>query len=405
VPQQLQDVYLYDGIRTPRGKGKMGGGLSDLTPHELLKILYDTLIQRTGLDPNLVGEVLLGCVTQHGEQAGNIAKTSALYAGWPDSVGGMTLNRFCSSSLDALNVAALKVAVGQEQAVVAGGVEMMSRVPMLSDEASVFSDPAYAARCQMLLMGSGADLIASLNNVSREQADAVALLSQQRASQAIESGYFKSVVAIDNPVQNITVSKDECVRPQTTMESLAALAPAFSGLGAQGVDALQLAGHTQLDQVDHIHTAGNSPAMADAAVLLLVGSKALGEQLGMQPRARILSAATASDDPLQVLTGCVAATKKLLAEQMLKEEEVDLFELHEAFAATMVKARDELGMPQDKLNVNGGVIALGHPMGATGGILALTLLDELERRDKCLGVVAASGAGGSGSAMLLERIN
>jgi acetyl-CoA C-acetyltransferase len=403
MPVLLQDVYIYDSIRTPRGKGKVGGGLSDVTPHELLKTLYKALVERTGLNPELVGEVLLGCVTQHGEQAGNIAKTSALYAGWPDSVSGLTLNRFCSSSLDALNIAALKIATGQEQAVVAGGIEMMSRVPMLSDNASVFSDPAYAARCRMLLMGSGADLIASLNNVTREQADAVALLSQQRASHAIASGYFRSVLPIYNPVQNITLSVDECVRPQTTMESLAALSPAFAEPGVQGVDAMQLAKHTRLEKVVHIHTAGNSPAMADAAVLTLVGSKALGKALGIAPRAKILSAVTASDDPLQVLTGCVAGTRKLLDEQGLSVEAIDLFELHEAFAATMVKAKSDLKIPDEKLNVNGGVIALGHPMGATGAILALTLLDELERTDQRLGVVAASGAGGSGCAMLLER--
>ncbi|MDX1733932.1 MAG: acetyl-CoA C-acyltransferase [Halioglobus sp.] len=398
------DAWLYDAIRTPRGRAKDSGGLYDLTPHELLRRLYDALQARTALDPALIGDVVLGCVTQHGEQAGNIAKTSALYAGWPASVGGITVNRFCSSSIDAINFAALKVASGQEQAVVAGGVEMMSRVPMLSDAASVFADPAYAARCHMLLMGSGADLIASLNGVTREQADAVALQSQQRAAAAQAQGYFRSVIAIDNPVKGMTVARDECVRPDTTAQGLAAMPAAFAQLGVAGADAIQLAAHDHLEAIEHIHTAGNSPAMADAAALLLLGSQGLGDTLGIEPRARVVAATVASDDPLQVLTGCIAATARLLREQGLGVDDVDLFEIHEAFAATMVVAQRDLGIAADRLNVNGGVIALGHPMGATGAIMTLTLLDELERRGLKRGIVAASGAGGSGSALLIERL-
>ncbi|GAB5450793.1 MAG: acetyl-CoA C-acetyltransferase [Halioglobus sp.] len=401
----MREVFIYDAVRSPRGKAKESGGLHDLTPHELLARLYTALEQRTGLETSRVGDIVLGCVTQAGEQAGNIAKTSALYAGWPDSVGGVTVNRFCSSGLDAINFAALKIAAGQEEATVAGGVEMMSRVPMLSDRASVFSDPAYAARCRMLLMGSGADLIASLNGVTREQADQVALLSQQRAAQALHEGRFRSVIAIENAVKGIIVTADECVRGETTLESLAALPPAFADIGEQGADAIQLARHTGLETIDHIHTAGNSPAMADAAALLLLGSDIFGVALGVKPRGRVLAATVAADDPLQVLSGCVAATHKLMREQRLSGDDIDLYEIHEAFAATMVKAERDLEIPFDRVNVNGGVIALGHPMGATGGILTLTLLDELERRQGRLGVVAASGAGGSGSAMLIERVD
>ncbi len=399
----MKEVFIYDAIRSPRAKAKESGGLHDLLPHELLKNLYASLVERTGLDPAMVGDVLLGCVTQHGEQAANIAKTSVMYAGWPSSVGGMTVNRFCSSSIDAISIGMLKIAAGQESAIVAGGVEMMSRVPMLSDKAKAFIDPAFAAQCQMLMMGSGADLIATLNNVSRQQADSIAVQSQQRAAHARDNGYFKSIVPIYNPVKDITLSEDECIRGHATLEALGELAPAFAGIGSKGVDALQLSAHSDLTVIEHIHTAGNSPAMADAGSLLLLGDASVGETLSIAPRARIAAAATASADPLQVLTGCVSATEKLMAQQGLSSDKVDLFELHEAFAATVVKCQKDLDISDSKLNVNGGVIALGHPMGATGAIMTGVLLDELERRDLSRGIVAASGAGGAGSALLIER--
>jgi len=400
----MQAVYIYDAIRTPRGKAKADGGLHELRPHDLLKCLYSALSQRNGLDPQLVGEIVLGCVTQHGEQAGNIAKTSSLYAGWPSSVGGLTVNRFCSSGIDAIATGALKIGAGQERAAVAGGVEMMSRVPMLADQAAAFVDPKFAAACHMLMMGSGADLIASLCGVSREQADAIALQSQQRAERARREGYFTSIVPVANPVKDITVTEDECIRADTTAESLAQLAPAFAAIGSKGVDALQLASYPQLAAIEHVHTAGNSPAMADAAAVLLLGNEALGKEISSRPRARIIDAASASDDPLQVLSGCVAATRKLMDRQGLDAAAIDLFELHEAFAATVVKCQQDLGVSMDKLNVNGGVIAMGHPLGATGAIMTGTLLDELERRGLKRGIVAASGAAGAGSALLIERL-
>lgn len=400
----MQAVYIYDAIRTPRARARADGGLHELRPHDLLKCLYHTLEQRSALDPGLVGEVVLGCVTQHGEQAGNIAKTSSLYAGWPSSVGGLTVNRFCSSGIDAIAIGALKIAAEQERSVVAGGVEMMSRVPMLADQAAAFIDPEFAAACHMLMMGSGADLIASLYGVSREQADAIALQSQQRAERARREGYFKSIVPVSNPAKGITVTDDECIRTDTSLESLANLPASFAGIGRKGIDALQLAGNPQLSAIEHVHTAGNSPAMADAAALLLLGDESLGREINARPRARIVDAASASDDPLQVLAGCVAATRKLLDRQGLDATAIDLFEVHEAFAATVVKCRQDLGISMDKLNVNGGVIALGHPLGATGAIMTGTLLDELERRGKKRGIVAASGAAGAGSALLIELV-
>jgi acetyl-CoA C-acetyltransferase len=399
----MKNAYIYDAIRSPRTRAKDSGGLHDLTPQELLKQLYEALQQRTGLSPADIGEIILGCVTQHGEQAGNIAKTSALYADWPASIGGLTVNRFCSSGIDAISLAALKVGGGQERAIIAGGVEMMSRVPMLADQARAFIDPVFAARCQMLMMGSGADLIASLHGVTREQADAVAVQSQQRAAQAQKEGYFSSIVPIENTVKGLTITADECIRGEVTPEQLAQMPAAFADLGAKGVDHAQLASYPELGEISHVHTAGNSPAMCDGAAVLLIGDESLGETLGRRPRARILAAASASADPLQVLSGCVSATDKLMREQNLTSGQVDLFELHEAFAATTIKAQQDLDIPADKLNVNGGVIALGHPMGATGAMMAGTLLDELERRNLSNGVVAASGAAGSGSALLLQR--
>lgn len=397
------EAIIYDAIRTPRGRARADGGLADVSAFELLKSLYDALEQRTGLDKNLVEDVILGCVTQMAEQGGNIAKTSLLHAAWPDSVPGITLNRFCSSGLDAINFAAIKVQCGQARCILAGGVEMMSRVPMLSDKAAMFADPKLALENRMLMMGSGADLIASLQGLSREQVDLVAYQSQQRAAAARAHGYFKSIIPVYNPVKDCWVQEDECIRAEISLQDLAQLKPYFAELGANGVDELQLSEHSHLDSIAHLHTAGNSPAMADAAALVLIGDLSLKDQ-GLVPRAKIIAAITVCNDPLQVVSGCAAATAKLLADTGLTSADIDLFELHEAFAATSIKCQRELNISDDKLNVNGGVIALGHPMGATGGIMMGTLIDELERRDLHTGVVATSGAAGIGTAVLIERL-
>lgn len=400
----MPDAFIYDAIRTPRGRAKPDGGLHELSPFELLKPLYQALVERNNLDPGLVGDVLLGCVTQYSEQAGNIAKSSLLYAGWPSSVSGMTVTRFCSSGLDAISVAAMKVMVGQEQATVGGGVEMMSRVPMMSDQAAIFSDPTTAIAARVLLMGSGADLIASLQGASRTAVDSVALMSQQRATIARDEGRFTSIIPIYNPHKDSWISQDECIRPHTTLDSLAQLPVSFADIGAAGADAVQLAQYPQLTAIEHVHTAGNSPAMADAASLTLIGNRALGEQLGRAPKAVIRAMVNASDEPLQVLSGCIVATQKLLQRSGLRVDDIDLFEIHEAFAATIIKLQNELDIPTDKLNVNGGVIAMGHPLGATGAIMMGTLIDELTRRELKRGIVATSGAAGSGTAILIELL-
>lgn len=398
----LKDALILSGLRSPRARARRDGALHELTPQALLAQLYAGIESRAAIDPADVDEVILGCVTQHGEQAGNIARSSLLYAGWPARVPGMTVNRYCSSSIDALALGAMKINVGAASLLLAGGVEMMSRVPMLADQARVFQDAEFGRACRILLMGSGADLVASLHGVSREEADAVALASQQRAARAREAGYLdRSLLPIETSAG--PAARDECIREGTTADSLAAMPAVFAEIGASGVDRYQLDACPALDAVTHIHSAGNSPAMADAAAVMLLGDRECAARLALEPRARIVASTTVGDDPLQVLTGCISATEALLERTGLAAADVDLFEVHEAFAATAVLAQRRLHLDGERLNVNGGCIALGHPMGATGAIMALTLLDELERRDLRRGIVAAAGAAGSGSALLIDR--
>jgi acetyl-CoA C-acetyltransferase len=399
----MTQAYIYDAVRTARGRAKDTGALHALTPLDLMATLYKALEQRTGLDPTLVEDVILGCATQVGEQAANIAKTSTLYAGWPSSIPGITINRYCSSGIDAAIFAAMKVSTGMASCVVAGGVEMMSRVGMLSDKPNAFTDPALSSKLGMLMMGNGADLIASLDNISREQVDAVALKSQQRAHFARENGYYKSIVPVFNSTLDKWVSEDEIIRANTTAQSLADMQCAFDEVGKLGTDKAQLSAHSQLSHINHVHTAGNSPAMADGAAAILIGDKSLESHLHVKPRARIVSMITVNDDMTTVIGGCLAATKALLKKANLTPNDIDLFEIHEAFAATMVKTEQDLNIGDEKLNVNGGCIALGHPLGATGSIMIGILLDELERRDLLTGIVAASGAAGAGSAILISR--
>jgi len=394
--------FVYDAIRTPRGKAKPEGGLADISPLQLLSTLYKQIELRNYLNPIWVEDVILGCVSQVNEQGGNIAKASLMYAGWPDSVPGLTINRFCSSGLDAINIGVMKILSDQASCVVTGGIEMMSRVPMLSDKAVMFSDDAIALSSRMLMMGSGADLIASDYDISREMLDELAYESQQRAAKATRKEFFKSIIPIFNPVKDQIIMRDECIRANISLGQLAALPAAFAELGHSGVDALQLTEHSHLTKITHVHTAGNSPSMADAAALVLLGNEALQERLGKAPIAKVHAVATTCNDPLQVVSGCTAATVKLMSEQNLTAEDIDLFEIHEAFAATIIACQRELDISSDKLNVNGGVIAMGHPMGATGAIMLGTLIDELARRKLKTGIVATSGAAGIGTAMLIS---
>jgi acetyl-CoA C-acetyltransferase len=398
----VNQTFIYDAIRTPRGRAKPEGGLADISPLKLLSVLYKEIQRRNQLDPIWVEDVILGCVSQVNEQGGNIAKASLMYAGWPDSVPGMSVNRFCSSGLDAINIGVMKILAGQASCVVTGGIEMMSRVPMLSDKAVMFTDANIALSSRMLMMGSGADLIASDYGISREALDKLAYKSQQRAAKATREGFFRSIIPIHNPVKKRTITQDECIRSSISLAQLAALPPAFAELGDSGVDALQLSEHSHLTEIIHVHTAGNSPSMADAAALVLLGDQSLQENLKKTPVARVLAVATTCNDPLQVVSGCTAATAKLMSEQNITVEDIDLFEIHEAFAATIIACQRELNIRSDKLNVNGGVIAMGHPMGATGAIMLGTLIDELTRRKLKTGIVATSGAAGIGTALLIS---
>ena len=399
----MNPVYIVDSIRTPRARANQKGGLSQLNPYELLDVLYKDIEQKNFLNLNSIDEVILGCVTQHGEQAGNIAKTSALYSGYPDSISGLTVNRFCSSSLDAINLGQLKIQSQQADNVIAGGIEMMSRVPMRSDEAAIWNDINIAGQAKIFLMGSGADLIASLFNISRHDVDMQALKSQQKALNAQKNDHFKSIVPVVNKSKSIHCAHDECIRSDTTLESLALLSPSFKQLGEQGVDQAQLNLFPTLKEISHVHTAGNSPAMADAASMTLLSNKKMQDD-GQRARAKIISVATVNDDPLLVLSGCMLATQKILEHNNLRVSDIDLFEIHEAFASTMIHCQQELNIDDNKLNVNGGCIALGHPMGATGSIMMSTLIDELERQDLSTGIVATSGAAGAGTAILVERL-
>lgn len=398
----MNHTFIYDAIRTPRGRAKPEGGLADISPLKLLSVLYREIQHRNQLDPVWVEDVILGCVSQVNEQGGNIAKASLMYAGWPDSVPGMSVNRFCSSGLDAINIGVMKILAGQASCVVTGGIEMMSRVPMLSDKAVMFTDANIALSSRMLMMGSGADLIASDYGISREALDKLAYKSQQKATKATREGFFRSIIPIHNPVKKRTITQDECIRSSISLAQLAALPPAFAELGDSGVDALQLSEHSHLTEIIHVHTAGNSPSMADAAALVLLGDQSLQENLKKTPVARVLAVTTTCNDPLQVVSGCTAATAKLMSEQNITVEDIDLFEIHEAFAATIIACQRELNIRSDKLNVNGGVIAMGHPMGATGAIMLGTLIDELTRRKLKTGIVATSGAAGIGTALLIS---
>lgn len=399
----MNSVYIIDSIRTPRARANQKGGLNKLNPYELLDVLYKDIKQKNFLNLNSIDEVILGCVTQYGEQAGNIAKSSVMFSGYPDSISGLTVNRFCSSSLDAINLGHLKIQSKQAKNIIAGGVEMMSRVPMLSDQAAIWTDVALADQAKIFLMGSGADLIASLFNISREDTDLQALKSQQRAGDAQTKNYFKSIIPVINEYKSINCVEDECIRRETTIESLTSLDPSFQKLGEQGVDQAQLNLFQSLEEIAHVHTAGNSPAMADAASMTLLSNKKTQEN-GQKARAKIISVVTVNDDPLLVLSGCILATQKLLAQNNLQVSDVDLFEIHEAFASTIIHCQRELNIDDEKLNVNGGCIALGHPMGATGSIMMSTLIDELERQNLTTGIVATSGAAGAGTAILIERL-
>jgi len=401
----MSDAYIYDHVRTPRGKGKKDGRLHQATPVWLLRTLFQALQQRLALDTALVDDVVLGCVTPVGEQGADIARTAVLDAEWAQTVAGVTQSRFCASGLESVNLAAAKVKSGWEDLVVAGGVESMSRWPMGSDGGAWALDPRVNQKLGFAPQGIGADLIATLEGWGRPDVDAFALRSHQRAVAARAEGRFnRSVVPVRDIAGLMMLDHDETVRPDASLESMAALKPSFAQMGAMGFDATALRRYTTVEQVDHVHHAGNSSGIVDGAALMLVGSKAGGQAAGLKPRARIRAAAVIGSEPTIMLTGPTPACRKALNKAGMSAQDIDLWEINEAFAVVPMKTARDLGVDMDRVNVNGGSIAMGHPLGATGCILLGTLLDELERRDLTTGAATLCVGGGMGIATIIERV-
>lgn len=399
------DAFIFDAVRTPRGRGRKDGSLHECKPVTLVAQMLVALRTRNDLDTGEVDDIVLGCVTAVGDQGADIAKTAALVANWNERVAGVTLNRFCASGLEAVNLAAMKVRSGWEDLVVAGGVESMSRVPMGSDGGAWALDPATNLHTGFMPQGIGADLIATLDGYSREDVDRFALASQQKAAQARAAGHFsKSIIPVRDQNGVIILGEDEFIRPETTLEGLGQLKPSFQMMGEMGFDGVARAKYHYVEQIHHVHTAGNSSGIVDGATALLVGSEAKGRALGLKPRARIVATAVTSTDPTIMLTGPAPATRKVLAKAGLRVEDIDLFEVNEAFAAVVMRFARELSVPFEKINVNGGAIALGHPLGATGAMIVGTLLDELERRNQRYGLATLCVGGGMGIATIIERV-
>jgi acetyl-CoA C-acetyltransferase len=401
----MSEAFIYDHVRTPRGKGKKDGGLHQATPVWLLRTLFQAMQQRMALDTALVDDVVLGCVTPVGEQGADIARTAVLDAQWAQTVAGVTQSRFCASGLESVNLAAAKVKSGWEDLVVAGGVESMSRWPMGSDGGAWVLDPRVNQTLGFAPQGIGADLIATLEGWGREDVDAFALRSHQRAAAARADGRFaRSVVPVHDIAGLPMLDHDETIRADASAQAMASLKPSFAAMGQMGFDATVLRKYTTVEQVNHVHHAGNSSGIVDGAALMLVGSKAGGQAAGLKPRARIRAAAVIGSEPSIMLTGPTPACRKALAKAGMSAQDVDLWEINEAFAVVPMKTARDLGLDMDRVNVNGGSIAMGHPLGATGCILLGTLLDELERRDLATGAVTLCVGGGMGIATIIERV-
>ena len=400
-----QIAYIYDAIRTPRGKGKKEGSLYQATPMWLVRTLLKELQQRYDLDTSLVDDIVLGCVTPVGEQGSDIARIAAIDAGWDQRVAGVTLSRFCASGLESINLAAAKVMSGMEDMVVAGGVESMSRVPMGSDGGAWYMDPRVNEATSFVPQGVGADTIATLKGFSRTDVDEFATESHRRAAHAWEQGYYDhSVVPVKDLNGLLLLDKDETIRSNTTVETLAGLNPSFIMPGKMGFDSVILDKYTTIENVNHVHHAGNSSGIVDGAAIALIGSAAAGQKAGLKPRAKVTMAAVIGSEPAIMLTGPTPACKKALAKAGMTAADIDLWEINEAFAAVPLNTAHDFGLSLDIVNVNGGAIAMGHPLGATGAMLMTTVLDELERRDLTTAMITLCVGGGMGIATIIERV-
>lgn len=400
----MTEAYIYDAVRTPRGKKK--GSLFEVTPTQLAVTLLQALQERNDLDTAQVEDVILGCVSQVMEQGGNVAKTAVQQAGYDNSVAAVTLNRFCASGLEAFNQAAAYVMSGQVDLMIAGGVESMSRVKMGSDGGAIFMDPAISFNNYFVPQGVSADLIATKYGYDRYALDTFAAQSQKRATEARASGKFdKSLIGVKDINGFTILDQDENIRSNTTAETLAKLNPSFEVMGTMaGFDEVALQRYPEVERIKHVHHAGNSSAIVDGASLTLIGSKAIGKALGLTPRAKVRSFAVTGTEPTIMLTGPAPATRKALKRAGLTKNDIDLYEVNEAFAAVVLRFLEDMDISQEKVNVNGGAIALGHPLGATGNILIGTVLDELERQDKALGLATLCVGGGMGIATVIERV-
>jgi len=401
------DAYLYDAIRTPRGKGKAAGALHEVKPIQLVTGLLTELRNRhPDLDPAVIDDVVLGVVTPIGDQGMDIARTAVLAAGYPETTGGVQLNRFCASGLEAVNQAAQRIRSGWEDLILAGGVESMSRVPMGSDGGAWAMDPETALRTDFIPQGISADLIATLDGYSRTDVDAYAAESHARAAKAWANGYFtRSVVPVVDRNGLPILDHDQLVRPGTSVESLAGLPPSFAAIGEHGgFDSVALEKYVTVERIEHVHHAGNSSGIVDGAALVAVGNEKAGAAIAQAPRGRVVATAVSGADPTIMLTGPAPAARKALAKAGLEVTDIDLFEMNEAFAAAVLHFMADLGVPHELVNVNGGAIAMGHPLGATGAILIGTLLDELERRELRYGLATLCVGGGMGVATIIERL-
>ncbi|WP_419253214.1 acetyl-CoA C-acetyltransferase [Caulobacter sp. ErkDOM-YI] len=401
----MADAYIFDAVRTPRGKGKKDGSLHEITSLSLASQVLEALRDRNNLDTSYVDDVVLGCVAPVGEQGSDIARTAVLTADYAESVAGVQINRFCASGLEAVNMAAAKVASGEAQLAIGGGVESMSRVPMGSDGGAWPTDPSSAFKTYFAPQGVSADLIASLYGFSRDDVDAYAVESQRRAAASWADGRFKkSVIGVKDQLGITILDHDETVRGSTTMQTLASLNASFTGMGEMAFDAVVTQRYPQVEKINHVHHAGNSSGIVDGAAGVLIGSKEMGEALGLKPRGRIKGAASIGSEPSIMLTGPSLVTEKLLKRLGMGVKDIDLYELNEAFAAVVLRMMQALDIPHDKMNVNGGAIAMGHPLGATGAMLISTMLDELERSDKETALITLCVGAGMGTATVIERV-
>ena len=401
------EAFIYDAVRTPRGKGKPGGSLHTVKPVDLLSGLIEALIERNpGIDPTRISDIIAGCVTPVGDQGMDIARTAALNAGLPYSATGLQINRYCASGLTAVNLAAQKIRSGWDDMVFAGGVESMSRVPMGSDGGALALDPASNFYNDFIPQGISADIIATLDGKTRDDLDAYAARSHERAAQAWQEGRFDRTVVPVKDINGVTLlDRDETVRPGTTVESLSGLRPAFAAIGEQGgFDAVGQTKYPQIEQIDHLHHAGNSSGIVDGAALLAIGSEKAGQDFGLEPRARVVSVATYGVEPTIMLTAPAPASRAALAKAGLKPEDIDVWEINEAFSSVVLRAQRELNIPDEKLNISGGAIAMGHPLGATGAIITSTAVDELHRTGGRYALITLCVAAGMGVATIIERV-